>query len=162
VKSADIVTIGAFGWQEQTFVASLVEAQVAVFCDVRRRRGVRGAEYAWVNSLRLQQAIARLDIEYQHRLNLAPSNAVRGVQARVDARSGTAKRQRTQLGGDFVVAYAAEVLATFDADEFLREARSASGPVCLFCVERDPEACHRSLLADRLRSVGATVKHLTP
>jgi uncharacterized protein (DUF488 family) len=162
VKSADIVTIGAFGWQEQAFVASLVEAEVAVFCDVRRRRGVRGAEYAWVNSLRLQQTLARRHIEYQHRLDLAPSNAVRDVQARADAASGTAKRGRTQLGDDFVAAYAAEVLATFDADEFLKEARSAGSPLCLFCVERHPEACHRSLLADRLRSVGATVTHLTP
>ena len=53
---------------------------MAVLCDVRRRRGVRGSEYAWVNSLRLQQTIARLDIEYQHRLDLAPSNAVREVR----------------------------------------------------------------------------------
>jgi uncharacterized protein (DUF488 family) len=162
VKSADIVTIGAFGWQEQAFAARLVKTEVAIFCDVRRRRGVRGAEYAWVNSLRLQQTIAQLDIEYQHRLDLAPSKAVRGVQARVDSASGTARRQRTQLGDDFVAAYTAEVLAAFNADEFLAEARAAGGPLCLFCVECDPKACHRSLLADRLRSVGATVTHLTP
>ena len=139
MNSADIVTIGAFGWQERAFVTTLVEAEVAVFCDVRRRRGVRGSEYAWVNSLRLQQTIARLDIEYQHRLDLAPSNAVREVQARIDAADGTAKRRRTQLGDDFVAAYAADVLTTFRADELPRDARSAGGPLCLFCVERDPK-----------------------
>lgn len=162
MKSADIFTIGAFGWEEQAFFARLAETEIAVFCDVRRRRGVRGSEYAWANSLRLQQRLSRLDVQYEHRLDLSPSNAVREVQARADAASGTAKRQRTGLGQEFVAAYMAEVLATFDAREFLQEHRFADGPLCLFCVERLPEACHRSLLADRLGAAGATVTHLTP
>jgi hypothetical protein len=162
MESVDIITIGAFGWRKEAFFARLLEAKVAVFCDVRRRRGVRGAEYAWVNSLRLQQRPALLDIDYQHRLDLAPTNAVREVQSRADTASGTAKRSRTQLGDAFVAAYGADVLEAFDAEEFLSGARSAGGPVCLFCVERLPTACHRSLLADRLGSVGATVTHLMP
>jgi hypothetical protein len=33
----------------------------------------------------------------------------------------------------------------------------------LFCVERDPEACHRSLIAERLTEEHhATVDHLRP
>ncbi len=33
----------------------------------------------------------------------------------------------------------------------------------LLCVERDPEACHRSLVADRLAAVlGLPVRHLLP
>jgi uncharacterized protein (DUF488 family) len=37
------------------------------------------------------------------------------------------------------------------------------GATALLCVERDPEACHRSLIADRMaREHGISVKHLKP
>ncbi|WP_407643935.1 hypothetical protein [Enemella dayhoffiae] len=37
------------------------------------------------------------------------------------------------------------------------------GAAALFCVERDPEACHRSLIAQRLaEQQGVTVGHLRP
>jgi hypothetical protein len=33
----------------------------------------------------------------------------------------------------------------------------------LFCVERDPEACHRSLIAERLADeYGLSILHLRP
>ena len=40
----------------------------------------------------------------------------------------------------------------------------ADDTICaLLCVERDPEACHRSLIAERLQSEhGAAVIHLRP
>ena len=44
---------------------------------------------------------------------------------------------------------------------FLAEAGS-DRPICLFCVEREPEACHRLLVAERLAGEGATVGHLLP
>jgi hypothetical protein len=40
---------------------------------------------------------------------------------------------------------------------------SSTGTAALFCVERDPEACHRSLIAQRLiEQHGVTVEHLRP
>jgi hypothetical protein len=36
------------------------------------------------------------------------------------------------------------------------------GAGALFCVERDPEACHRSLIADRIATHGVPVTHLRP
>jgi uncharacterized protein (DUF488 family) len=51
-------------------------------------------------------------------------------------------------------------LAGFDAHAFLTDLAQA-GPVVLFCVERDPQACHRGLVAARLAAAGATVTHLT-
>jgi uncharacterized protein (DUF488 family) len=42
-------------------------------------------------------------------------------------------------------------------------ALSRSGTAALFCVERDPEACHRSLIAQRLAERhGVTIEHLRP
>ncbi len=49
-----IVTIGVYGFEEEEFFAALANARVDLFCDVRRRRGVRGARYAFANSQRLQ------------------------------------------------------------------------------------------------------------
>jgi hypothetical protein len=43
------------------------------------------------------------------------------------------------------------------------DALPEQGAGALFCVERDPEACHRSLIAERLATEhGIAVEHLRP
>jgi hypothetical protein len=54
---AEVLTIGAYGRSAATFFDELVTAGIGVFCDTRRRRGVRGAGYAFVNSTRLQRGL---------------------------------------------------------------------------------------------------------
>lgn len=158
---AEVLTIGAHGWDATAFFAALVRERVAVFCDLRRRRGVRGAEYAFANSARLQRRLEELGIAYEHRIEFAPSDAIRQAQYAVDESTGVGKRDRTRLDPGFVTAYSEECLTGFDAAGFLAEF-AADGPVCLFCVEREPAACHRSLVAERLAAAGATVRHLAP
>ena len=157
----DVLTIGAYGWSEGAFFDALIAARPGVFCDIRRRRGVRGPEYAFVNSTRLQLRLAELGIAYVHRLDLAPPQEIRAVQARADARDHVAYRERSRLGEEFIAAYTAACLDGFDAAAFIDEL-GGDGPICLFCVEREPLACHRSLVADRLAAAGATVRHLRP
>ncbi len=157
----EVVTIGAYGWDAESFFDALTRERIAMFCDVRRRRGVRGAEYAFVNSKRLQARLSEFGIAYEHRIELSPGTAVREAQYAEDRAMGIAKRERTRLGPAFEVAYAAECLAGFDATGFLAEL-GAKGPLCLFCVERNPAACHRSLLAAHLANEGASVRHLLP
>jgi hypothetical protein len=158
---AEVLTIGAHGWDATAFFDALVRERAATFCDIRRRRGVRGAEYAFANSARLQRRLGELGIAYVHRLDLAPSDAIRHAQYAVDESMGVGKRDRTRLDPAFAKAYAAECLTGFDAAGFLTE-YAAAGPVGLFCVEREPAACHRSLVAARLAEAGATVRHLVP
>jgi uncharacterized protein (DUF488 family) len=158
---ADVLTIGAHGWGADAFFGALVRERVAVFCDLRRRRGVRGPEYAFANSARLQGRLAELGIAYAHRLDLAPSTGLRQAQYAVDAEHGIGKRNRARLSPAFAAAYDAECLRGFDAPGFLAEL-GGDGPICLFCVEREPAACHRSLVAARLAESGATVTHLLP
>jgi uncharacterized protein (DUF488 family) len=157
----DVLTIGAYGWNAATFFDALVRERVGVLCDVRRRRGVRGPDYAFANSARLQKRLGELSIEYAHRLDLAPSTAIRHAQYAVDESLGVGKRNRTRLDPAFESAYQQECLADFDATGFLAEYGTA-GPVCLFCVEQEPDACHRSLVAKHLSRSGATVGHLVP
>jgi uncharacterized protein (DUF488 family) len=53
-----VATIGVYGFTADSFLRTLREAGVALVVDVRQRRGVRGAEYAWANAQRLQAALA--------------------------------------------------------------------------------------------------------
>jgi uncharacterized protein (DUF488 family) len=157
-----ITTIGVYGWTLDRFLAALLDADVRVVLDVRQRRGVRGAEYAWANSLRLQAALDRVDIEYGHHKELAPTTDLRHVQYDADAREGVGKRSRMELAPEYRERYLREILERVDLGELVREL-PADGLGALLCVERDPEACHRLLIAERLEAAyGMAVVHLRP
>ena len=155
-----VATIGVYGASLETFLATLVDADVRLLVDVRQRRGVRGREYAWANSLRLQAALAEASMAYRHHVELAPTTELRHLQYREDARLGEGKRNRTALAPEYRRRYVREVLDRADVEAFAaslpREHASA-----LLCVERDARACHRSLIAARLaREHGARIVDL--
>jgi uncharacterized protein (DUF488 family) len=142
-----VATIGVYGFDVDAFLAALRGADVPRVFDVRQRRGVRGSEYAWANSKRLQAALADAGIEYEHHPELAPTTELRQLQYAEDARQGVGKRSRSELAPEYVERYTREILD--EADLALLVERL---PGALMCVERDPEACHRSLVAARLAS----------
>lgn len=157
-----IVTLGVYGATAAGFFAALHEAGVDTFCDIRARRGVRGRDYAFVNSQRLQVKLAELGIRYLHFKELAPSEALRKRQSAADKVDRIAKRQRTELSEVFVSGYREE-RRDFDSRKFLEQLGPDARVAALFCVERSPTACHRSLLADRLhQDLGLEVVHLMP
>lgn len=161
--SPEIVTIGVYGWGEEAFFAALTAARVDVFCDVRARRGLRGAHYAFANSERLQARLADLGIRYVHCKELAPAAEIRSLQSAADRSGHTRKRDRRALSPAFTDAYRRGPLAAFDSAAFLSGLGTNVTRVVLFCVEGQPEACHRALLADRLAAdLGAHVVHLLP
>ena len=58
--------------------------------------------------------------------------------------------------------YRREILDQVDLGPIV-DAMPDDGTTALLCVERDPEACHRSLVADELQATfGITVEHLFP
>ena len=143
-------------------MAALSSADVRVLLDVRQRRGVRGAEYAWANAKRLQAALEDAGIDYRHLPGLAPTTELRRLQYAEDDRQGVGKRSRTELAPEYRERYTAEILDRADLSE-LASSLPDDGTAALFCVERDPEACHRSLIANRLAAEhGASVTHLRP
>lgn len=156
-------TIGAYGWEEEDFIQAISDAAPDVFVDVRRRRGLRGGTYAWANSIRLQAMLALAGIPYLHRLDVAPSDATRHIVAKDAAAAGIGYRERTSLSQEYLDAYGHEVLAGFDAAGFVASLGEGVESLLLFCVERVPAACHRSLLAERLAGeLGAEVRHILP
>jgi uncharacterized protein (DUF488 family) len=159
--SPGIATIGVYGFDASSFFDALAGAGVGSVLDVRQRRGVRGHEYAWANSQRLQAALAEAGIGYRHLKGLAPTTAMRQLQYREDDRRGEGKRSRTKIAAEFARRYTEEVLDRADLSPIV-EATAETLPA-LLCVERDPEACHRSLIAARLhRDWGLEAVHLRP
>lgn len=157
-----IVTIGVYGFDEQSFFQALQRARIDTLCDIRARRGVRGSEYTFANSERLQQKLAGLNIRYIHLKQLAPSDEIRQMQAEEDRRAKVARRKRARLGEAFQEAYKQDILKNLDAEDVLRQMGEGAERIALLCVEREPEACHRSLLAAWLRErLGVPVEHIT-
>jgi uncharacterized protein (DUF488 family) len=159
---SELATIGVYGFDLEEFLRTLQNADVRLVLDVRQRRGVRGPQYAWANSKRLQTALADVGIGYQHHPELAPTTELRQLQYREDDRLGVAKRSREQLAPEYRERYMGEILDQADLDAVVAELPD-SGAGALLCVERDPEACHRLLVAERIEAdYGVPVTHLRP
>jgi uncharacterized protein (DUF488 family) len=155
-------TIGVYGFDAEGFLEALARARTGVVIDVRQRRGVRGSRYAWANSKRLQAALAGAGVEYRHMKDLAPTTELRRLQYREDERRGEGKRSRTLLAPEYARRYQREILGPADISPIAELAAQGRRPA-LLCVERDPEACHRSLIAARLVGEhGLTVEHIRP
>lgn len=154
-------TIGVYGFDGGGFLAALGAAGIDVVVDVRQRRGVRGSDYSWANARRLQGALADAGVGYVHMKELAPTTEMRQLQYREDERRGEGKRSRTVLAPGYVRAYVEAILDPADLTPLLELARDRHP--ALLCVERDPEACHRSLVAARIeRDLGIAAHHLRP
>jgi uncharacterized protein (DUF488 family) len=156
-----ICTIGVYGADLEAFLATLADAKVDLVLDVRQRRGVRGAQYAWANAKRLEAELREAGIVYQHLPELAPTTAMREAQYEADAERGEGKRSRTVLSPAYVELYTEQVLDPADLDPLV--AFIGRSTAALLCVERDAAACHRSLIAARLaRETGARIENLRP
>jgi uncharacterized protein (DUF488 family) len=154
--------IGAYGYGAESFFTALQQAQIDLFLDLRRRRGMRGRLYSFANASRLQQELEARGIEYRHIIELAPHPDTRELQHQEDVADRTAKRQRVALGDAFVADYVDRTLDTFDWNALVGDLEEFHRPV-LFCVERTPEACHRHLVARRLANVtGVAVTNVLP
>lgn len=158
-----IVTIGVYGFTRESFFQKLLDAKIDTFCDIRRRRGVRGSAYAFSNSQYLQKKLHELGIQYVYLKDLAPDQVVREKQKQEDKKLHIAKRERKTLGEAFISEYTSKCLSHFEPSIFLEKIGSDAQVICLFCVERDPEACHRSLVSNWLiQTFQIPVEHIVP
>jgi uncharacterized protein (DUF488 family) len=157
-----VATIGVYESDLDSFLAALRAEDVALLLDVRQRRGVRGREYAWANAQRLEAALHDAGIDYRHHKELAPTTELRHVQYTEDERLGVGKRSRRELAPEYAERYRREILDHVDLHPIV-ESMPEGRTTALLCVERDPEACHRSLVAAEMRAAcGVEVVHLYP
>ncbi|HEY8599228.1 MAG TPA: DUF488 family protein [Thermomicrobiales bacterium] len=125
-----MVTSGVYGFDGESFLQRLRHADVRLLLDVRQRRGVRGPEYAWANSLRLQAALAQARIAYEHHPELAPTTALRQLQYTEDDRQGVGKRSRRELAAEYTRRYTAEILDHVDLTPIVSGLRAVGPQRC--------------------------------
>ncbi len=121
LKHIQIVTIGVYGFTQETFFAALLQAKVDTFCDVRWRRGMRGSLYAFANSERLQYGLQEAGIRYLYRRDIAPDPSLRAIQGESDKAHHVSKRERERLEPRFIEAYIRHCLVQLDAQAFLAQ-----------------------------------------
>lgn len=155
-------TVGVYGSTEQEFFEKLLKNEIDTFIDIRRRRAVRGPQYSFANSNKLQDKLANSGISYMHILELSPTNEIRNMQYAEDEKSGTSQRKRQSLSKVFISAYKNQILKHYSLDSLISELKAiGSKRAVLFCVEKNPGACHRSLVAEKLeRDYNMKVVHL--
>ena len=147
----EFFTIGVYNSTDKEFFDKLTQNNIDTFCDIRQRRGVRGAKYSFVNSNRLQQKLNDLEIKYGYIPNLAPTKEIRELQKEIDLEKGELKRERQELGKVFVIEYKNKILKNFNFEKFFESLdQIGANKIALFCVEEHPEACHRSIVSEKL------------
>ena len=157
-----IATVGVYEFDAASFIRTLETAAVTQIVDIRQRRGVRGPQYAWANARRLQELLSEAHIGYAHHRELAPTTELRHLQYRDDERQGVGKRSRIRLSPEYIRGYTEEVLDHAPLEPLV-ERLPVHGIGALLCVEAMAQACHRSLVAERLADrFGLEVVHLVP
>jgi len=168
----DIYTIGVYGQTEESFFHTLRDNNITLFLDLRNRRGMRGGQYAFVNSKYLQLKLQEMGIQYSHAKYLAPTKELRQIQKDADKAANIKKHQRVIMTDTFRKFYQKTLLTSEIVSQLVSEiiqensisnSNNIEGKksICLFCVEKNPLACHRPLIAEALQlELGIQVCHL--
>lgn len=155
----ELFTIGGYGHTEASFLSALQENRIDLFVDIRQRRGMRGQIYSFLNAAKLQSNLRGIGVSYIHIKDLAPTVKVREVQKEADEMAHDTKRERSKLSNAFIDSYKVEVLSNTRIEDVLSQIKGFDR-VCLFCVEKGHEACHRSIVADWLESTTGKARHI--
>ncbi len=144
-----LYTIGYEGLDLDSFLNKLLQARVAVLCDVRRN--AFSMKYGF-SKKQLQGACEGVGIRYEHLPELGiPGDERQELHSQAD-RDALFRR------------YAARTLAdTSDAQEHLAALVAAEGRVAIMCFEHEQQCCHRGTLAQavlRLPGFNGELVHL--
>jgi uncharacterized protein (DUF488 family) len=143
-----IATIGYQGAGIDDVVAALREADIDLVVDIRAAAWSRRPEF---QRRTLSARLAAAGVEYRHAPALGNPDVGREAPPVPDT-EGWHRRFERHLSRRPAVLALRDLAAT-----------ARRRPVCLMCMERRPEDCHRSLVAARLAlATGDEVRHLFP
>ena len=130
-----VFTVGYEGTDIDRFIRTLKAAGIERLADVR---AVAVSRKAGFSKTKLAARLAEEGIEYSHFIALGDPKAGRDA-----ARAGEYDQFRSIYGTH---------IETTAAQESLRQLVDLvqSAPTCLLCFERDPETCHRTIVAQAL------------
>lgn len=136
-------TLYTIGYQERSvaeFIAILKRAGIDVLIDVRDNASSRKPGFSKGS---LQQALAKAGIDYVHAQFAGTPKWLRG--------NADSHAQILEWYAWYLKEFD-EIVPAFDA--LVAEHAAAGERACVFCLERDPAECHRSILAERWRKRG--------
>lgn len=143
-----LYTVGYESADLQSFIACLVENCIETLVDVRdyplsRKKGF--------SKRALAEVLADAGVSYEHWQHLGAPKFLRH------------NLRETDDWGRYAEGYA-EVLEAQPSALARLATMAQSGNICLMCFERDYRVCHRSLISERLESLGlvSATAHLTP
>jgi uncharacterized protein (DUF488 family) len=146
VRPKAICTIGYEGGTVDGFIRALKQARAELVLDIRAAPVSRKKGFS---KNQLAAHLSEAGIGYRH---------LRGL--------GTPKRGREAARAGDVESFERIFLAHMDEPEALLDlgeaiALAKAQPVCLLCLERDPEHCHRLIVGNRMvRETGQELRHL--
>jgi uncharacterized protein (DUF488 family) len=146
VRPEAICTIGYEGGTIGAFLRALKQARVALVLDIRAAPVSRKKGFS---KNQLAAHLSDAGIGYRH---------LRGL--------GTPKRGREAARAGDVESFERVFLAHMEEPEALLDlgeaiALAQAQPVCLLCLERDPEHCHRMIVGNRMATeTGQELRHL--
>ncbi len=149
-QTESVSTVGHSNRDREEFLRLVVNNNIRRIVDVRTYPNSR--RYPHFSQGNLRQSLSDVGIQYVHVPELG------GLRTAREASHNSA------LSGGFQAV--ADHLNTDEGQEALEELESSirepdsSGTLALLCAERDPDSCHRSLIADHLISRGFSVRHL--
>jgi uncharacterized protein (DUF488 family) len=144
-----VSTIGYQAATVESFLAALREADTELVVDIR---AVASSRRPGFSKSHLAANLTEAGIGYLHLRGLGTP-----AEGRAAARAGRQAEMRRIYQKHLATAEAQAELT--ELTELIRSGRR----VCLLCFERDPANCHRSMVADALRTLlPIQVLHLSP
>ncbi len=141
-----LYTIGYEGATIPTFIAALKDAGVALVLDVR---AVPASRKKGFSKTQLAAHLAEAGIGYRH---------LRGLGTPKCGREAAHSGDRETFERVFL-SHMQEPEALLDLGEAIELAQGQSA--CLLCLEREPEHCHRLIVAQRMaKESGFEIRHL--
>jgi uncharacterized protein (DUF488 family) len=146
VRPKAICTIGYEGGTVDAFIRALKQARIELVLDIRAAPVSRKKGFS---KNQLAAHLSEAGIGYRH---------LRGL--------GTPKRGREAARAGDLESFERIFLEHMEEPEALLDlgeaiALAQAQPVCLLCLERDPEHCHRIIVGDRMvRETGQDLRHL--
>jgi uncharacterized protein (DUF488 family) len=145
-RKGPIFTIGYEGASVEAFIAALRKAGVALVLDIR---AVPVSRKKGFSKTPLAKHLAEAGIGYRH---------LRGLGTPKHGREAARSGDHEAFERIFRI-HLEEPEALLDLGEALSLAQGQA--TCLLCLERDPEQCHRLIVAERMaRESGQPIRHL--
>jgi uncharacterized protein (DUF488 family) len=135
-QSSTLFTLGYSGFTPETFLEALQRAGVEVLIDVRRKPISRKKGFSLKG---LQSYLEGQGVEYCHVPDLGMPESL------------LEERREGIEVGEYLAAFR-RYLVTCDSvlDDILQTSQQRR--CCLMCLEKAPEVCHRSVIADELKA----------